>query len=261
MRKLKRLPEGMDYDEIRLLQAEPVEPARPNDPAAPDTVPEIGIVASPELGKGREVTPEPQSMSPKTEPGEADLPTEEPQPALAGSAGADDLRVERKDVENASEPVKNPNRTVRAQPASVPDSHDTPQADNAISGSSPQTVQIRGRFSHPAEGVSAVYDEIANIYDAKTAMKHLISLALKDYQAALIGSDGTAPDNDPDYAMTTMKTQGSRTFSFDAYQIALERLDPKGILPKWNSDAKMIQSALNRFIARENVGSGRPRRS
>ena len=131
------------------------------------------------------------------------------------------------------------------------DAHDRSNTLAQAGRNQTERVTIKGYSAQPACGVSATYDAIAPVYGDKAAMKHLLDVALTDFQGALDAGEVDRVQIDPIYTSVPKKHQVSRNIPRRTYEVLADKIDPSGILKPGTIGRTIVQGALNRLIAEE----------
>ncbi|MDO5757199.1 MAG: VirC2 family conjugal transfer protein [Rhodobacterales bacterium] len=113
-----------------------------------------------------------------------------------------------------------------------------------------ETVQMKARIAPPADGVSELFDSVKSAYDEKTAFKHLINVALKSYEDALLSGDKRAEKEQPSFAShpPSKAVYPSRVVSRAFYDAATAVIDPLGILAPSAFGTAVMRNAIGWYV-------------
>ena len=132
-----------------------------------------------------------------------------------------------------------------------------PAADTARPGAARTsarggTVILKGRISAPVDGVTPIYDTVKARYGDKPALKHLITIALEGYTAALLSGDESAKEEQPGFTSLPPSRASfpSRAVSREFYDVAKAHIDPLGIMSPSGLNSAIMRTALEWYIAR-----------
>ena len=132
-----------------------------------------------------------------------------------------------------------------------------PAADTARPGAARtsargETVILKGRISAPVDGVTPIYDTVKARYGDKPALKHLITIALEGYTAALLSGDESAKEEKPGFTSLPPSRASfpSRAVSREFYDVAKAHIDPLGIMSPSGLNSAIMRTALEWYIAR-----------
>ena len=236
--KLKRMPGGMSYDEVRARQIK-------NDAGAqeePDVDPSDAPVTPEVLEAPVSQTEHNQIVASagEAEPDQLADPLAEPEPA--------EPAAEPSTLDDDTRPSTMPEKLDRAVQE---DAHDRSDALAQAGRNRTERVTIKGYSAQPARGVSATFDAIAPVYGDKAAMKHLLDVALTGFQEALDAGEVDRVQIDPIYTSVPKKHQVSRNIPRRTYEVLADKIDPSGILKPGTIGRTIVQGALNRLIAEE----------
>ena len=229
--KLKKVPAGMSYDEVRARQAQ----ANAEKSVEPVSEPDVPAVLAEHS--------DPVLPVPEAEPAELDrtLPEAEPEPS-------------------ASTPSVTSDRDHDARQAAVPEVAEQPTQESPRHRIEPpepadrseiERVIVKGYSAQPARGVSATYDALSPVYGDKAAMKHLLDVALAAFLEALDADEVDRVQIEPIYTSVPKKHQVSRNVPRRIYEVLVEKIDPSGILRPGTIGRTIVQGALNRYIENE----------
>lgn len=199
------------------------------------------------------------SRDPSEASGPAPAAEEAPAPATREAAEAEASVVPRENP--ASEPVATGTEDAKAELRSdaggpVAPSEPEPRPRSAAGDDDVRTIKLSLRY--PAPGTSAALDALAAEIGEDKAVRSLLRRAFDDYRAALAA--GRVPDAAPAYAETERVVTTSRRISFGAYQTAVARLDPAGLLSERAFVQLLGRRALAAFFAAERDGGARASR-
>lgn len=236
--KLKRMPGGMSYDEVRARQIKNdagVQEEPDVDPSNAPVTPEVSEAPVSQTEHDQIV-----ASAGKAEPDQLAAPLAEPEPAKPAA--------EPSTLDDNTRPLAMLKKLDRAVQE---DAHDRSDTLAQASRNRIERVTIKGYSAQPACGVSATYDAIAPVYGDKAAMKHLLDVALTDFQEALDAGEVDRVQIDPIYTSVPKKHQVSRNIPRRIYEVLADKIDPSGILKPGTIGRTIVQGALNRLIAEE----------
>lgn len=110
-------------------------------------------------------------------------------------------------------------------------------------------LQLRLRLRFPAEGVSPSFDGLARDHGPELAFKAIFKRAFDDYRAAL--DAGSLPDGPKDYAIGKGSHSSTKMMTPAQYQLCMDTLDPKGLLPPMTVGRIIGERALALFFQKE----------
>ena len=234
---LKRLPTELTFDAVR-NQSSPFAKPTPEGP-----------------NKGRKGAEERMD-----EEGPASVSSEPTAKAPASDSGVEQgVKKRRKpSIAEISTDVASFETKQSGRSQSSPKDHgpkpagDTARPDAARTSARGETVILKGRISAPADGVTPIYDTVKARYGDKPALKHLITVALEGYTAALLSGDASAQEKQPGFTSLPPSRASfpSRAVSREFYDVAKAHIDPLGIMSPSGLNTAIMRTALEWYIAR-----------
>lgn len=115
-------------------------------------------------------------------------------------------------------------------------------------GEARPAVRVRGYIKAPAPGTFRSYDDLVAIYGAKDAPGLALSAGLDEYMETLATRRNVAlPRGFPSAGkrIDTLRTMPARSFD-----LAVEHLDPRGILGPFQLGSRIFNTALERFLTK-----------
>lgn len=171
------------------------------------------------------VAPPVTEIEPTTVPAKPDTPAPSSVPKAA------------EDVPSPAEPPAPP-----VAPKSAPKQESKPVTTGA-------NVQLRLRLRFPAEGVSPSFDGLAQDHGPELAFKAMFKRAFDEYRAAL--DAGSLPDGPKEYAIGKGSHSSTKMLTPAQYQLCMDTLDPKGLLPPMTAGRIIGERALALYFQKD----------
>ena len=233
---LKRLPKDLTFETVRNLPS----PFAKGSPKSLD----ITEDESPTLKDKNDPSPIPPALETGAAPTLKDEKDSSPSPAEPGTRELLPETVTGKESAklNAPASLEKPPAKPPVQPSATP--------QPTVRRNEGETVQIKARIAPPADGVSELFDSVKSAYDEKTAFKHLINVALKSYEEALLSGDKHAQKDQPSFAShpPSKAVYPSRVVSRAFYDAATAIIDPLGILAPSAFGTAVMRNAIGWYV-------------
>ena len=260
MKKLKRLPSGLSYDEVRGRQKENERAATGKEETArhAPTKPSVRQKDASANGKGAPTSSEPRATNADgldTARAVAGERSSAPDAAEKPVDEAADQEPDRKQANEASGPADPPPADSAPThgsdgPNSTRQGIDRPKVKGA--GQAPtKTLVVRGGVAYPARGVSRKYDQVFDLYGKDAALTYLLDAAREALPEQVKAGQTAMLDQKPDYSALPARANSSRSLSRDLYNEIVKDVDPLNILKPYAIGTIILQGAVNLFIAQE----------
>ena len=219
---LKRLPKNLTFEAVRNQPS----PLATGNPKTPDALEE------------KSETPKDKDDSPAAA---SEQEREVPPPEVRAEKASETLEGGPSPKQTTETPAVDPS----SQPAE-PDPAKQP-SPNRIEG---ETIKLKARIAPPADGVSPLFDSVKAAYDEKAAFKHLITVALKSYEDALISGDERAQEEQPSFAShpPSKVVFPSRVVSRSFYDAAKAVFDSLEIMGSTAFGTVVMRNAIGWYV-------------